>query len=46
MTGDILDAVLTKWNRRLSSRGQSIALLMDNGGCEPEEQYQDHIFTT
>ena len=37
MTGDILDAVLTKWNRRLSSRGRSIALLMDNAGCHPEE---------
>ena len=37
MTGDILDAVLSKLNRKLSSRGRSIALLMDNAGCHPEE---------
>lgn len=37
MAGDILDAVLTKWNRRLSFRRRSIALLMDNAGCHPEE---------
>lgn len=33
MTGDILDTVLSKINRRLRSKGRSIALLLDNAGC-------------
>ena len=36
MTGEILDAVLTKLNRRLSRNNRSILLLMDNAGCHPE----------
>ena len=36
MTGEIMDAVLTKLNRRLSQSNRSILLLMDNAGCHPE----------
>ena len=36
MTGEIMDAVLTKLNRRLSQSNRSIILLMDNAGCHPE----------
>ena len=36
MTGEIMCAVLTKLNRRLSRSNRSILLLMDNAGCHPE----------
>ena len=36
ITGKIMDAVLTKLNRRLSRSNRSIILLMDNAGCHPE----------
>ena len=36
MTGEIMEAVLVKLNRRLSSTNRSIILLMDNAGCHPE----------
>ena len=37
MNGEILDEVLTKLNRRLSSRSRSVVLIMDNAGCHPHE---------
>ena len=37
MTGEILDRVLSKFNRKLRSKNRSIALLMDNAGCHPPE---------
>ena len=37
MTGQIMEEVLTKLNRRLSSSGRSIILLMDNAGCHPND---------
>ena len=37
MTGDILNEILTKWNRKLRSEGRSIVLVMDNAGCHPQE---------
>ena len=36
MTGEIMDSVLTKLNRRLSRSNRSIILLMDNAGCHPK----------
>ena len=36
MTGEIMDIVLAKLNRRLSRNNQSILLIMDNAGCHPE----------
>jgi hypothetical protein len=36
MTGDIMNIVLTKLNRRLSWSNRSILLLMDNAGCHPD----------
>lgn len=41
MTADILESVLSKFNRRLRSQGRSIVLLMDNAGCHPEERLKD-----
>lgn len=35
MTADILEMILSKLNRRLSSQHRKIALLMDNAGCHP-----------
>ncbi len=37
MTGEILDTILTKLNRQLSSKNRHILLLMDNTGCHPQE---------
>lgn len=37
MTGEIMNAVLTKLNRRLSCDSRSILLLMDNASCHPED---------
>ncbi len=37
MTGDIMNTVLTKLNRRLSRSNRSILLLMDNAGCHPND---------
>ena len=36
MTGDILEAVLSKLNHRLSGTNRKILLFMDNAGCHPE----------
>ena len=36
MSGEIMDTLLTKLNRRLSRNNRSILLLMDNAGCHPE----------
>ena len=37
MTGDILDKILTKLNRRFSLNRRNVALLLDNAGCHSEE---------
>ena len=37
MTGEILDKVLTKLNRKFSSQHRNIALLLDNAGCHPDD---------
>lgn len=37
MNGEILDDVLSKLNRHLSSRSRSVVLIMDNAGCHPQE---------
>ena len=37
MDGEIMESVLTKLNRRMSSNCRSILLLMDNEGCHPED---------
>ena len=37
MTGEILNTVLTKLNRRLSARSRSVVLLMDNAACHPQD---------
>ena len=36
MTGDIMHRVLLKVNNQLKSQSRSIALLMDNAGCHPQ----------
>ena len=43
MTGDILETVLSKLNRRLSTQHRKIALLMDNAGCHPENCLKDRF---
>ena len=43
MTGDILVSVLTRLNRKLSSKGRKIVLLMDNAGCHPEGAVKDRF---
>ena len=37
MTGEILDKVLTKLNRKFSSQHRNVALLLDNAGCHPDD---------
>ena len=37
MTGEILEDILRKLNRRLCSANRNILLLMDNAGCHPED---------
>ena len=37
MTGQIMEVVLGKLNRRLSASKRSILLFMDNAGCHPED---------
>lgn len=37
MTGEILDAVLSKFNRKLSVQKRNVALLLDNAGCHPHD---------
>ena len=36
MTGEILDDILSKLNRRLTTTNRNILLLMDKAGCHPE----------
>lgn len=36
MTGEILEAILSKLNSQLSHQNRSILLLLDNAGCHPE----------
>ena len=36
MTGEIMDIVLEKLNRKSSRNNRSILLIMDNAGCHPE----------
>ena len=40
MTGEILEDILTKLNRRLSSSNRNILLLTDNAGCHPVDLSQ------
>ena len=37
MTGDILDSVLTAFNLKMRTQGRSVALLLDNAGCHPQD---------
>ena len=37
MDSDILETILVKLNRRLSSNGRSILLFIDNAGCHPSD---------
>ena len=37
MTGEILEDILRKLNRRLCSTNRNVLLLMDNAGCHPED---------
>ena len=43
MTANILVSVLTKRNRKLSSKGRNIILLMDNVGCQPGDAVKDRF---
>ena len=43
MTEDIFISVLTKFNRKLLSKGRNIVLLMDNDGCHPEGVVKDQF---
>ena len=43
MTADILVSVLTKLNRKLSSKSWNIILFMDNAGCHPEDAVKDRF---
>ncbi len=36
MTSEIMDKILTKLNRKLSSQHRNVALLLDNAGCHPQ----------
>lgn len=42
MTGEILESILRKLNRRLCTQGRRVALLLDNAGCHPED-LKDHF---
>ena len=37
MNGEVMESILNKLNRRLSSSNRSILLLIDNAGCHPED---------
>jgi len=37
MTGDIMEAILSKLNRQMISTNHKILLFLDNAGCHPEE---------
>ena len=37
MTGDIMEAILSKLNRQMISTNRKILLFMDNAGCHPQE---------
>ena len=41
MSGEILEDILTKLNRRLTKFNRNILLLMDNAGCHPEKLDED-----
>ena len=43
MTADNLVSVLTKLNRKLSSKGWNIIFFMDNGGCYPDDAVKDRF---
>lgn len=38
MTSEMLESIVSMFHRRIRLHGRSIALLMDNVGCHPEEQ--------
>ena len=37
MTGDILNAILSAFNRKMVQQKRSVLLFMDNAGCHPED---------
>ena len=43
MTANNLVSVLTERNRKLSSKGRNIILLMDNAGCHPGDAVKDRF---